>query len=129
MKVTLGTRPTSFKQTVRVVLHDAEEGEIVVSFRYRTRKEYGQLIDTLADRGRATVTVAGEGDDARAMEVFVRTRTALQVEHLMEIMDGWNLDQPFDRAHVQQLNEELPGLAQAIIDRYQQASMEGRLGN
>lgn len=129
MKVTLGSRPKSFKQTIKVQLHDAEEGEIVVSFRYRTRKEYGQLIDELVERSRASVNVAAEGDEARVMELALRSRTAMQVEHLMEIMDGWNLDKPFDRAHVEQLNEELPGLAQAIIDRYQQSSIEGRLGN
>lgn len=129
MKVTLGSRPKSFKQTIKVMLHDSEEGEIVVSFRYRTREEYGQLIDALVERAPASVTAAGEGDQARMMELALQSRTALQLEHLMEIMDGWNLDQPFDRAHVDQLVEELPGLAQAIIDRYQQASIEGRLGN
>ena len=127
MKVTLGSRPKSFKQTVKVMLHDGEEGEIIVSFRYRTRKEYGQLVDTLVDRARASGG-APQGD-ARVMELALESRSAMQVEHLMEIMDGWNLDQPFDRAHVEQLNDELPGLAQAIIERYQQSSIEGRLGN
>lgn len=129
MKVTLGTRPKIFKQTVRVQLHDGEEGEIVVSFLYRTRKEYAEMIDALAERQQAALKVPAQGDQVGLMELAMQSRSALQVEHLMEIMKGWNLDQPFDRVHVEQLSQELPGVVQAIIARYEQASIEGRLGN
>ena len=43
--------------------------------------------------------------------------------------DGWDIAEDFSRPNVEQLCNELPGVAMAIIDTYRQAVSEGKLGN
>lgn len=128
-KIKLGTRPKSFSRSVVVPMHEGGEGEMTVSYVYRTRTEYGEFVDSLtADAG---VQLAGPTDEdikfslAKAMTA-ARDKNA---DYLMKILDGWNLESEFSRDAVVQLCDELPGAALAIMNGYTAAITEGRLGN
>lgn len=126
--IKLGTRPKNFIQTITVPMHEGEDGSIKVSFRYRTRTEYGAFIDGLvADAG---IEPAAEGEAISA--VMTRAMAAARdknADYIMQIVDGWNLESEFSRAAVVQLCDELPGAALAIMNAYSAAITEGRLGN
>lgn len=129
-KIKLGTRPKSFPATVTVQLHEGSEGAIRVSFRYRTRTEFGAFVDELMAAAKVQPPTSQQDEDLRfsLAQALESTRDA-NADYILQVMDGWDLDAPFDRAHVQQLCDELPGAALAIIDRYRSAITEGRLGN
>ena len=74
---------------------------------------------------------ASQADDDVAFslrQALEKTRDT-NADYILQISDGWNLDEDFNRASVVQLCDELPGAAQAIIEAYRAALTEGRLGN
>ena len=140
-KITLGKRPKSFKHKITVQLPEGTEGTIEVSYKYRTRTEFGKLIDTRMQEARErdeATKAAIQGDDAAPDvaqeaafslgEVQAKTRDS-NAAYIMDIVDGWDIDKPFNLESVTQLCDELPGVAQAIINEYRAAIVEGRLGN
>ena len=129
-KITLGSRPKTFSRVVTVPLHEGVEGQLDVTFRYRTRTEFGKLVDDMAAAADVTPPKSDADEDVvfslRAALEASRDRNA---DYLLQVLDGWGLPEPFDRPHVQQLCDELPGAALALIEAYRQACAEGRLGN
>lgn len=133
-KVVLGQRPTHVTLVVDVTLPDGRAAAIEMRYVYRTRSEYGALIDKRMaearadDEARAAQRPAGVAPVYSEAEHQIRVRDT-QAHHICDIADGWNLDRAFDLEAVRELCDELPGAAQAIIDRYQLALIEGRRGN
>ena len=121
--ISLGKAPKNFKKLITVKMLDGTEGTIECLFKYRTVSAYGAFRDEMAkDSGLAdpaSITWA---------EIFEKRRDK-GGEYLSHILDGWNLDVDFNHANAQQLCDELPGAASAIVDAYHAASVEGRLGN
>lgn len=138
-RVTLGKRPETFTAFVSALLPEGGEGTIEVTYRYRTRSEFGALLDKRqADAEAFDARAAAEAKAARDRGEQVPEKTAgdlhnmmrdAMATHILEIATGWNLPEPFDLQHVTQLCDELPGMARAIVDRYRDAIVEGRLGN
>lgn len=128
-KIVLGKRPESFKKKVTVQLPEGEMGEITVIYKYRTRKEFGEFVDGLF--AAANVTPAGTSDEEVKFSLVqaLAKMTGTNASYVMETLLGWDLAAEFSRESVEQLCDELPGVAMAIIDTYRQACVEGRLGN
>jgi hypothetical protein len=143
--VKLGQRPKSFKRTVKVPMHDGTEGVIEVSYIYRTRKEYGEFIDELmygepeqpkADEKAKPARKSKKSDDAApaaetkfSMREFMERTAGSNADYLLKVIDGWNLDAPFNLANCQRLADELPNAVLAILDDYRAAIQDGRLKN
>lgn len=123
-KVILGKRPERLPATVSVSLPDGSVGEIPLVFKYRTRKEFGELVDRVF----SDLDVSNDGTTTlrAALENAVVSKNA---EYLGEILLGWGLDQPFGPESLEQLADELPGAATAIMQKYREIIQEGRLGN
>ena len=128
-KVVLGKRPKNFKAKVQFPMLEGEEGVIEVSYIYRTKTEFGALIDSLLDD--AGVKPAGIDEESQnfSLEEAMRRTKDTNADYLMKVMDGWNLDEPFGRDTVAQLCDEVPAAAMAIMNQYRAAITEGRLGN
>lgn len=138
-KVKLGARPKSFKREVKVPMLDGTIGTIELTYKYRTRKEFG----TFADEMQATIKAAHDlevegikkaadaGDELPEFKQSdaIARQDEFNVDYIMASVDGWNLDIPFDREAVEQLAEELPGAISVIVSTYRDAILEGRLGN
>lgn len=130
VKIRLGARPKTFAHTVTVPMPEGGSASVQMQYRYRTRSEFGAFVDSLV-RSAGAPAPASQGD----ADVQFSLRQALQAtrdtnaDYILQIADGWNLDEPFDRPSVVQLCDELPGAAFAIIDAYRGALTEGRLGN
>lgn len=126
-KIKLGARPKSFAKTLRFPMHDGTEGSIQVSYKYRTRVEFGEFLDVMMAEGRARVQ-SQEGEEPTVAEQHKRISLA-NADYIMKIVEGWNLDEEFTVDNVRQLCDELPAAANAIVESYRVAITEGRLGN
>lgn len=124
-KIKLGQRPESFKHTVKFPMLDGSEGVIEVDYVYRTRKEFGQFIDEIFAKSKEERPA---DEDFSWSALMDKTGTA-NAEYVMKAVKGWNLDEPFTQANVEQLADELPAAVTAIMDGYRQAITQGRLGN
>ena len=124
-KLKLGVTPKSFKRTVTVDLLDGTKGAIECEFKYRTRTAFGEFLDGIF--ASAGVKAAG-ADESLLGEVMARTRDT-NADYLIQILDGWNLDEELTKANLQQLCDEFPGVANAIMETYRASVSEGRSKN
>ena len=125
-KITLGKRPKNFKRVVKFQLLEGGEGSIECSYKYRTRSEFGAFIDKVVEA--AGATNKPEGEKFSMAELMERT-AGQNAAYIMDVIDGWNLDEELTKANVQQLSDEFPAAAAAIMETYRAAITEGRLGN
>lgn len=126
-KIKLGNRPKSFKKTVTVDLLDGTKGSLELVYKYKTRTEFGAFLDQMfSDAGVKPPADA----DAKVLiaEIMEKTRDT-NADYIIAVCEGWNLDEEFSRESVAQLCDELPGVANAIMETYRTAITEGRLGN
>lgn len=126
--IRLGNRPKSFARVVKCKDVDGTELTVPVTYKYRTRKEYGEFHDALPDypelEGKAV-----DGKTTYSVEDVLERRSEWNANQIMQILDGWGLDEEFSLTNVRQLCDESPACAAAIISEYQSAIVEGRLGN
>ena len=106
---------------------DGSTGAIRVEYVYRTRAEFAALLDEMADAARAEQ--GAEVEQPMTVSSVYAGRTLANAKYLGRILAGWNLDEEFGPAALEQMCNELPGVAGAIIADYGQAMAEGRLGN
>jgi hypothetical protein len=138
-KIRLGGRPKSFARTITFPMVEGEEGCMELQFKYRTRKELAKLTDEVQSAAQAQHDADIASIKAKAAkkepieplkQVDLLDRDmSLQVDYLMQVVEGWNLDEKFDRAAVEQLSDEVPAAIAAAIEAYRQAINEGRSGN
>lgn len=122
-KIKLGQRPESFKKKVTFPMLDGTTGEITITYRYRTRKEFGALLDGLIEDAKA-----GEAGEMTMAELMART-AASNADYILMIATGWDIDAEFDRASIEQLADEAPAAVLAVMEEYRAAINGGRLGN
>lgn len=128
--IKLGSRPKHFPATVTIAMHEGGEGKFTVQFVYRTRTEFGAFVDELVSAaGVKPPASQSEADVQYSLRQAMESTRDTNADYIMKIVAGWDLDEPFNRQAVQQLCDELPGAAFALIDKYRAAITEGRLGN
>ena len=125
-KITLGKRPKSFKKTVSFPMLDGSTGTIECNYRYRTRKEFGLFIDGILEAAGQTVK---PDDEKFSMAALMEKTSGSNADYVMQVLDGWNLDEELTHGNVEQLSDELPAAVTAIMETYRLAITEGRLGN
>jgi len=123
--IKLGNRPKNFKRIVKFGLIEGGEGSIECTFKYRTRSEFGRLIDGMAHDARQAGAAGADLSVAQIMDATKDKNAA----YLLDVLDGWNLDEVLTRDTAAQLCDELPGAATEIMEAYRLAIVEGRLGN
>lgn len=125
-KIKLGAQPASFTRAVTFPMLDSTTGSIECQFKYRTRSQFGALVDEMATDAKtdvADITQVG------SMERYMHLGSAANARYLLKILDGWGLDQPLTPETAHQLADELPAAVGAIVETYRAAIIEGRLGN
>lgn len=149
-KIVLGKRPKNFKHSVKVQMLDGTEGVIEISYIYRTRKEFGEHVDSwhkeredlaslemeeiLKNREVEIENAKKEGVDPPKFDLLsqamLQTKSIeASADYIMTIADGWDLDAPFSKESLEQLADEIPAASAAISSAYRSACTEGRLGN
>jgi hypothetical protein len=125
-KIKLGERPKSFKHTVKFPMIDGTDGTIACVFKYRTRKEFGEFIDAIME---AAGVKPQEDGEKFSMAALMEKTAGANADYILQVLDGWNLEEPLSRASLEQLADEIPAATTAIMEQYRVAITEGRLGN
>lgn len=124
-KIKLGNRPKNFKRTVTFPMLDGSTGTIECLYKYRTRTEFGKFIDGIF--AAANEEQPADGKIVLA-DLMAKTRDK-NAEYMLDVLDGWNLDEELNLENAQQLADEIPAAANAIMETYRTAILEGRMGN
>lgn len=120
-KIKLGNRPKNFKHVVSFPMLDGTTGTIEVLYKYRTVSEFAQFIDKMSsEMGSEEVKGAG---------AVISRMVKVNAGYLLQVIEGWNLDEELNEETAHQLANELPAAAAAIMNNYRQAIVEQRLGN
>lgn len=124
-KVTLGKRPETFKRKVKFQLLDGTDGVMTCEFFYRTKKEFGELVNAAVEaRGEPT------SDKTPSLGDLYIQAVDKNASHLLKILKGWDIEGvELNLETAQQFCDELPGGAVAVFDAYRDGCIEGRLGN
>lgn len=121
-KITLGKPPKNFQRSVLFTTVEGDESFITWTFKYRTRKEFGELVDKAAPDARPS-------EGLPTMQSIMEKANAASADYLMQIAEGWDLSADFNRVSVEELCDQFPAAANATVNAYREAIMEGRLGN
>ena len=125
-KISLGKTPKSFKRVITVDMLDGTKGSIDCEFKYRTRTEFGAFLDGIfADAG---VKPTDTDEKVAIAEIMEKTRDT-NADYLIQVLDGWNLDDELNKTNLQQLCDEFPGVSNSIMETYRTAVTEGRTKN
>lgn len=127
--VKLGQVPKSFKKTVTFPLLDGTEGAITCTFKYRTRKQFGAFLDEMVAAAEATKASKPSAGGEPSMADLMDKLADGNAEYILRVLDGWDLADELNAANVQQLSDEMPGAAAAIMEAYRAAIVEGRVKN
>lgn len=142
VKIKLGNRPKDFKRTVTFPMLDGTEGCFELSYKYRTKKEFAELLDkrvadevaALEAEVKSAENAAEQGAEAApaakfsAVDYYGRA-TSKNVSYLQEIANGWNLDVPFEAEQIEEFANTFPGGMAEAIEKYRAAVVDGRMGN
>ena len=105
-KIKLGAQPASFTRAVTFPMLYSTTGSIDCQFKYRTRSQFGALVDEMATDAKtdvADITQVG------SMERYMHLGSAANARYLLKILDGWGLDQPLTHALACHLHEPQRG--------------------
>lgn len=124
-KIKLGNRPQNFKRTVTFQMLDGTDGAIEVTYKYRTRTEFGKFIDGLFSEAKEDKPI----DEQFSMADLMSKTRDKNAAYLLEVIEDWNLDEKLTRDTAEQLCDELPQAASEIMEVYRAAIVEGRVKN
>ena len=125
-KIKLGKRPETFKPfPVTFTMPDGESGSILATFRYRTRTEFGDLLNQMfANAGQEP-----PADGAPDFKTLFGKAGEKNAQHLHAALAAWDLDEELTVENLKQFVDEQPAAAAALMAAYSAAANEGRLGN
>lgn len=125
-KIKLGTPPKTFKPvTLKVDMPDGSEGEIPLTFKYRTQDDYWAYRDEFFK----IIGVEKPADDNNRLPAIAKEARQRAAQHILGAIDAWGLDEALTADSLCQLFNEIPLAASAIGEAYQLACIQGRLGN
>ena len=101
-KFNLTASPT-FKEPVAIPCPGGKSVNVEFTFKHRTKEEFKEFIDGLPNRE--------------------------DVDVIMDMASGWELDEPFDVDHVTKMSENYLGSARALIETYMRELSGARVKN
>lgn len=135
-KLKLGGNPKTFKKTIDVVLLEGGTSPLEITFKYRTRSAFAALVDENIAKAEAQAEAAqgkevdpdGKSERITVAENFATVDKA-RAQHVLNIAEGWDLEDAFTEANLLQFEDENPGTLTAIAAVYAQAVAEARVKN
>lgn len=128
-KIKLGSRPKTFKRVVTFPMVEGGEGSIECIYKYRTRKEFGDFIDSIMDAAKLKPATGDEGEVKFSMAELMEKTAGANADYVAKVLDGWNLEEELSIPNLQQLADEIPAAVNAIMETYRLVITEGRVGN
>ena len=123
--IKLGNRPKHFKEIeVAVTLPDGTEGVIPITYKYKTKAEFGAWQDAIV------ASAAQPEGDAPTWESIYRQAGERSADMLLEIVHAWGLDVPLSRESIIELEADCgAAVIPALFKAFGAACREGRLKN
>lgn len=123
----LGKRPESISDTIEFPLPDGTDAKIPCQFKYRTRKEFGDLWDQITAEAGESVKI--DGDKFSFAGMFERG-DAVNAANALEYLMGWpDTMPPLTKETLIELFDQAPAAAQAFWNGYRDLCTKGRVGN
>lgn len=126
-KIKLGNRPKNFKRVIKFPMLDGTTGAIEMTYKYRTRTEFGTFIDDMLEKAGGVKTDVA--DEKFSMAELMAKSADSNADYVLQVAEGWDVDAEFDKESIEQLGDEVPAAINAIMETYRTAITEGRLGN
>lgn len=132
--IKLGNRPKHFKEIeVVVTLPDGTEGVIPITYKYKTKSEFGAWQDGCAASSappKVEDSSAPPKVEAPSWESIYRQAGERSADMLLEIVHAWGLDVPLSRESIIELEADCgAAVIPALFRAFGVACREGRLGN
>ena len=126
-KIKLGVRPETFAPiSVKFTMPDGLDVAILCTYKYRTRKEFGQMLNDMFGAAGETAPEDSTGVDFE--KLFSKTGRK-NAEHLYKSLAAWDLDEELSLESLEILCDTLPAAAAAMMTAYSAACNEGRVKN
>lgn len=126
-KTKLGNTPKEFPSKVSIPMIDGGFDEVAVTFAYRTKIQYAEMIDENKAEAAALDDQRGEKELSVA-EIFTR-QDSFQAANVLKFLKSWDLGDELTKGNLVQLENEHPGSLDAFANKYRQAVAESRTKN
>lgn len=123
-KFKIAPNPT-FNQDVKIPRVGGDPMVVGFTFKYYKRTEMLDIFDKWQERAKEFEKI---GEDASLREVAT-AEIDYQVSQVKDIVVGWDFEDEFGDDAIRELVETSPHAATSIIEVYQNAYYEARLGN
>jgi hypothetical protein len=120
------TESLTYDHTVSIPTPDGKGLKVTFTFKYRDRIAIAALSASWRDRASARTEPTDESVPA---DEVVRRMIDSDVDAILDVASGWNIDAPFDRDNLRKLCIKYAGAAIAILNDYGVSMTQGRLGN
>lgn len=124
-KIRIAQNPT-FKAFVSIPIVGGEPEKIEFTFKYRDRPGLAALFDEWNLKRDETRTALGESP---TLSEIVAADTEQQSQQIKDLVVGWGFDDKFDDKSIRALVTSCQGAAEAVVNAYQNAFDQARLGN
>lgn len=131
-KIRLGEHPKTFSPIlVKFDMPDGTAGTIEATFNYKSRSEYAALIaeQSKPDAPLAEGAEAPPADERPFIVRHAETLVSMSSTLLLGALASWNLDEEVSEESLRQLSDQLPAAAQALIEAFASACLQGRVKN
>lgn len=124
-KIRIAQNPT-FKAFVSIPIVGGEPEKIEFTFKYRDRPGLAALFDEWNLKRDKARTALGESP---TLSEIVAADTEQQSQQIKDLVVGWGFDDKFDDKSIRALVTSCQGAAEAVVNAYQSAFNQARLGN
>lgn len=124
-KIRIAQNPT-FKALVSIPIVGGEPEKIEFTFKYRDRLGLAALFDEWNLKRDESRTALGESP---TLSEIVAADTEQQSQQIKDLVVGWGFDDKFDDKSIRALVTSCQGAAEAVVNAYQSAFNQTRLGN
>lgn len=124
-KIRIAQNPT-FKALVSIPIVGGEPEKIEFTFKYRDRLGLAALFDEWNLKRDESRTALGESP---TLSEIVAADTEQQSQQIKDLVVGWGFDDKFDDKSIRALVTSCQGAAEAVVNAYQSAFNQARLGN
>jgi hypothetical protein len=124
-KLKIAENPT-FTADVEIPRVGGTSIKVQFTFKYRNREELAALFDRWQADTKERFKGVGEGSTLAAATA---AEVDQQVSQMLEVVEAWGFDDPFDEENVRALVLSIRGATDAVLNAYGAAYQDARRGN